>query len=421
MTSTGRPAPASGASREACPERAERVEGPERTTHEISEDASRDHDVHPVRHLGGVVSHHHDVSDADAALHRDPGRPGLLDRFPGIAGIAVLRRPDRRPVLRHRTGDGGSLHRLRRAPVSGHPGDDVLGRFLGDAGVLPGVLPDRRAHQFDHDAERQGPGPGLPADSRPRHARVHRRGQLRQPEQAGEHQQSVHGRAVAAVVMAIYSITSLPHTPPPALGQKVTWQRAVGLDTLSMMKQTNFMIFIIASILAYPAHLLLLVRERLSERSAGAECRVHHDARSVGGSGDAAGDAYALQIREPRGSVCAASRPCAATSSGRCRLAYGSADAGIWMFYLALTGMPRLLEVAALGARLCAKQSGFVASSSPHLRVPWIGPLRRGPRLLPDVAVVLADSAIVGGRHGAGGERQGEHTGAGTGRGVAGA
>ena len=56
--------------------------------------------------------------------------------------------------------------------------------------------------------------------------------------------------AAAAVVMAIYSITSLPHTPPPARGQKVTWQRAVGLDTLSMMKQTNFMIFIVASVLA---------------------------------------------------------------------------------------------------------------------------------------------------------------------------
>jgi nucleoside transporter len=56
--------------------------------------------------------------------------------------------------------------------------------------------------------------------------------------------------AAAAVVMAIYSITSLPHTPPPARGQKVTWQRAIGVDTLSMMKQTNFMVFVIASILA---------------------------------------------------------------------------------------------------------------------------------------------------------------------------
>jgi nucleoside transporter len=56
--------------------------------------------------------------------------------------------------------------------------------------------------------------------------------------------------AVAAVAMAVFSIGALPHTPPPARGQKVTWQRAVGLDTLSMMKQTNFMVFIIASILA---------------------------------------------------------------------------------------------------------------------------------------------------------------------------
>jgi nucleoside transporter len=56
--------------------------------------------------------------------------------------------------------------------------------------------------------------------------------------------------SAAAVVMAVYSITSLPHTPPPARGQQVTWQRAVGLDTLAMMKQTNFMIFIVASVLA---------------------------------------------------------------------------------------------------------------------------------------------------------------------------
>jgi nucleoside transporter len=56
--------------------------------------------------------------------------------------------------------------------------------------------------------------------------------------------------AAAAVVMAIYSLVALPHTPPPARGQQVTWQRAVGLDTLSMMKQPTFAVFIIASILA---------------------------------------------------------------------------------------------------------------------------------------------------------------------------
>ena len=56
--------------------------------------------------------------------------------------------------------------------------------------------------------------------------------------------------AGASVLMAIYSLVALPHTPPPARGQQVTWQRAVGLDTLSMMKQGTFAVFIIASILA---------------------------------------------------------------------------------------------------------------------------------------------------------------------------
>ena len=56
--------------------------------------------------------------------------------------------------------------------------------------------------------------------------------------------------AGASVLMAIYSLFALPHTPPPAKGQQITWQRAVGLDTLSMMKQPSFAVFVIASILA---------------------------------------------------------------------------------------------------------------------------------------------------------------------------
>jgi nucleoside transporter len=56
--------------------------------------------------------------------------------------------------------------------------------------------------------------------------------------------------AGASIVMAIYSLVALPHTPPPARGQQVTWQRAIGLDTLSMMKQGTFAVVIIASILA---------------------------------------------------------------------------------------------------------------------------------------------------------------------------
>jgi nucleoside transporter len=56
--------------------------------------------------------------------------------------------------------------------------------------------------------------------------------------------------ATACVAMALYSFTVLPHTPPPARGQQVTWQRAVGLDSLAMMKNPSFLVFVIASILA---------------------------------------------------------------------------------------------------------------------------------------------------------------------------
>ena len=82
----------------------------------------------------------------------------------------------------------------------------------------------------------------------------------------------------------------------------------------------------------YPAHLLLLVRERLSERPAGAERGIHDDARSVGGSRDAAGDARALQFVSIRGVLLLG---LASWTLRYLLLAYGNADAGIWMFYLA--------------------------------------------------------------------------------------
>ena len=56
--------------------------------------------------------------------------------------------------------------------------------------------------------------------------------------------------AGAAVVMAIYSLVALPHTPPPARGQKVTARQVLGLDALAMMKDRSYLVFVIASILA---------------------------------------------------------------------------------------------------------------------------------------------------------------------------
>jgi nucleoside transporter len=56
--------------------------------------------------------------------------------------------------------------------------------------------------------------------------------------------------AGASLVMAVYSLAALPHTPPPAKGQTVTVRRVLGLDALSMMKQRDFSVFVIASVLA---------------------------------------------------------------------------------------------------------------------------------------------------------------------------
>jgi nucleoside transporter len=56
--------------------------------------------------------------------------------------------------------------------------------------------------------------------------------------------------AAAAIVMCIFSLVALPHTPPPARGQKVTVRSVLGLDALAMMKDRSYFIFVIASFLA---------------------------------------------------------------------------------------------------------------------------------------------------------------------------
>jgi nucleoside transporter len=56
--------------------------------------------------------------------------------------------------------------------------------------------------------------------------------------------------AGACIVMAVYSIAALPHTPPKARGQKVTVRGILGLDALAMLKDRSYLVFVIASILA---------------------------------------------------------------------------------------------------------------------------------------------------------------------------
>jgi nucleoside transporter len=56
--------------------------------------------------------------------------------------------------------------------------------------------------------------------------------------------------AGACVVMCVFSLVALPHTPPPARGQKVTVRGILGLDALAMMKDRSYLVFVIASFLA---------------------------------------------------------------------------------------------------------------------------------------------------------------------------
>ncbi len=56
--------------------------------------------------------------------------------------------------------------------------------------------------------------------------------------------------AGACIVMAVYSLVALPHTPPRAHGQKVTARQVLGLDALAMMRKRSYMVFVIASVLA---------------------------------------------------------------------------------------------------------------------------------------------------------------------------
>lgn len=58
----------------------------------------------------------------------------------------------------------------------------------------------------------------------------------------------IYVTAVASVLLGLYSFT-LPHTPPPARGQRVSLRSIAGLDALAQLGDRPFTIFIVASLL----------------------------------------------------------------------------------------------------------------------------------------------------------------------------
>jgi len=52
----------------------------------------------------------------------------------------------------------------------------------------------------------------------------------------------------SGILLGLYSLT-LPHTPPPAKGQKISLRSILGLDSLVLMKQPSFADFIVSSFL----------------------------------------------------------------------------------------------------------------------------------------------------------------------------
>jgi nucleoside transporter len=139
--------------------------------------------------------------------------------------------------------------------------------------------------------------------------------------------------AGCSVAMGLYSFT-LPHTPPPNKGQAVTVRRILGLDALVVFRERSFLVFVIASILGcIPlAFYFSFTNAYLNEM---------HVVNSAGKMSLGQFSEIFMMLLMPLifRRVTVKMILIAGLGAWALRyalLAYGNADSGMWMFYLAI-------------------------------------------------------------------------------------
>lgn len=140
--------------------------------------------------------------------------------------------------------------------------------------------------------------------------------------------------SAAAVVMCVFSLVALPHTPPQGRGQKVTIRSVLGLDALAMLKDRSYMVFVIASFLAcipltfYYSFTNLYLNEAGVENAAG-----KMSLGQVSEVGMMLAMPFVFRAFTVRGILLMG---LGAWALRYVLLAYGDPGPAVWMFYLAI-------------------------------------------------------------------------------------
>jgi nucleoside transporter len=139
--------------------------------------------------------------------------------------------------------------------------------------------------------------------------------------------------AGASVAMALYCLT-LPHTPPTGKSQKITVSALLGLDALVMLKRRPYLVFVVASILAcIPLTFYFSFTNAYLNEVGVVNAAGKMTLGQVSEVGVMLLMPFIFRKITVRG-VFMLGLACWSLRYGL--LAYGNANAGIWMFYLAI-------------------------------------------------------------------------------------